>query len=83
MQNCDTHCPFLNREDSRCSEHFQLTDLQHAFHYCFDQYKACPSYLELLVERRVRRIQANATAQRPYVSLTIGGQSFQGTAAAA
>ena len=73
MPSCDSHCPFLNREDRRCSEHFQVTDLQHAFTYCFGSYKACPSYLEMLVERRVRRIQAHAT--QSYVSLTIGGRS--------
>ncbi|HTL28795.1 MAG TPA: hypothetical protein VL282_06240 [Tepidisphaeraceae bacterium] len=49
------HCPFLNRADSRCSENFNLDRLGHAFRYCFDKYKACPNYLELLVERRVRR----------------------------
>ena len=49
------HCPFLNRTDSRCGSHFTLERLEHAFAYCFDRYNACPVYLELLVERRVRR----------------------------
>ena len=49
------HCPFLNRADSRCSENFNLDRMGYAFRYCFDQYKACPNYLELLVERRVKR----------------------------
>jgi hypothetical protein len=49
------HCPFLNRADSRCSNHFSLDRLNHAFDHCFDRYKSCPTYLELLVERRVRR----------------------------
>jgi hypothetical protein len=49
------HCPFLNRADHRCSENFNLDRLGYAFHYCFDQYKACPNYIELLVERRVKR----------------------------
>jgi hypothetical protein len=52
------HCPFLNRTDARCSKHFCLDHLQHAFKFCFDRYKACPVYLELLVERRVRRLSA-------------------------
>jgi hypothetical protein len=47
----------LNRADSRCSENFNLDRLGYAFRYCFDQYKACPNYLELLVERRVKRAQ--------------------------
>lgn len=49
------HCPFLNRADHRCSENFNLDRLGFAFRYCFDKYKACPNYLELLVERRVKR----------------------------
>ncbi len=52
------HCPFLNRTDSRCGTHFTLERLEHAFAYCFDRYTACPVYLELLVERRVRRGEA-------------------------
>jgi hypothetical protein len=49
------HCPFLNRADRRCSENFNLDRLGFAFHYCFDKYKSCPNYLELLVERRVKQ----------------------------
>ena len=58
---CD-HCPFLNRADSRCSQNFHLDSLQHAFKHCFGQFKACPTYVELLVERRVKRIMAGAVA---------------------
>jgi len=57
------HCPFLNRTDSRCGSHFTLERLEHAFAYCFDRYNACPTYLELLVERRVRRGEAKEAAQ--------------------
>jgi hypothetical protein len=49
------HCPFLNRADSRCSENFNLDRLGYAFRYCFDKYRTCPNYLELLVERRLKR----------------------------
>lgn len=49
------HCPFLNRTDSRCGQHFHLDHLDHAFEYCFDRYTACPTYLERLVERRLRQ----------------------------
>ena len=55
MSDRVVHCPFLNRADTRCSRHFSLDDLEHAFDHCFDRYKTCPTYLELLVERRVRR----------------------------
>jgi hypothetical protein len=49
------HCPFLNRADARCSQHFSLDRLGHAFDYCFGYYEGCGVYLELLAERRVRR----------------------------
>ena len=52
------HCPFLNRADRRCAEHFSLDHLQHAFRYCFDAYKTCPLDLEMLVERQVKRVSA-------------------------
>ena len=55
MAEQEHHCPFLNRPDERCAEHFQLDQLGHAFAYCFDRYAACPVYIERLVERRVRR----------------------------
>ena len=55
MPDQGNHCPFLNRADRRCSEHFSLDHLQHAFKYCFDRYTTCPMYMELLSERRSRR----------------------------
>lgn len=73
MPCTDPHCPFLNREDQRCADHFQVTHLQHAFRHCFDNYKACPTYLEMLVERRVRQVQAQHV--QPLVPLTIAGQN--------
>ena len=62
MNTCGSHCPFLNRADQRCSTYFSLDRLTHAYEHCFDAYQACPIYLELLTERRVRRLQAGATA---------------------
>lgn len=61
----DHHCPFLNKSDARCSDHFQLSNLEHAFEYCFDRYQACPVYLERLVERRVRRVEAQLAYPGP------------------
>jgi hypothetical protein len=49
------HCPFLNRSDARCVRNFSLGRLGHAMRYCTGQYTACPTYIELLVERRARR----------------------------
>src|SRR3954451_12536994 len=54
--DCGEHCPFLNRSDRRCSSFLSLDRINHAFDHCFGEYKACPVYLELLVERRVRRL---------------------------
>jgi hypothetical protein len=54
------HCPFLNRAEERCAGHFSLEGLDRAFRYCFDRYTLCPAYLQLLVERRVRRSEAAA-----------------------
>jgi hypothetical protein len=48
------HCPFLNRADSRCSNHFSLDKLDSAFDHCFGQYKSCASYAEMLSERQMR-----------------------------
>jgi len=55
MENCAAHCPFLNRHDRRCSKHFSLDRLNSTFDHCFGSYKACSVYMELLVERQVRR----------------------------
>ena len=55
------HCPFLNRADPRCSDAFSIEKLDHAFEHCFGRYTACDVYMELLIERRVRRSEAAAT----------------------
>ena len=49
------HCPFLNRSDPRCSTHFSLDSLSEAFADCVGAYGECPTYRELLAERRTRR----------------------------
>ena len=53
------HCPFLNRTDPRCADHFKLDHLQHAFKYCFASYMTCPVYAQRLFERRVRQLTAS------------------------
>ena len=57
------HCPFLNRDDDRCSENFSLDHLGDAFTRCFGSYSACPVYAELLAERQVRRSRAASANQ--------------------
>jgi hypothetical protein len=56
------HCPFLNRSDARCVENFSLDRLKHSLRHCFGNYAACPTYIELLVERRTRRAAAAAAS---------------------
>jgi hypothetical protein len=58
MSDREHHCPFLNRSDHRCSRFFSMHDMQHAFEHCFDAYKSCGVYRELLAERQARRGQA-------------------------
>jgi len=61
MSDHGHHCPFLNRTDSRCGEHLKIDRLDHAFEYCFDVYAACPVYLDLLIERRTKSADTQAT----------------------
>jgi len=68
--HCGEHCPFLNRSDYRCSDKLRLDHIDHAFDYCFGDYKACPVYLEQLAERRVRRVCGLLTSQEPVSNQT-------------
>jgi hypothetical protein len=58
MSDREHHCPFLNRADHRCAGFFSIEGLQHAFEHCFDAYKSCGVYAELLAERQAARAQA-------------------------
>jgi hypothetical protein len=86
MSEQGSHCPFLNRSDIRCSNHFSLERLDHAFRFCFDQYQKCPAYLELLVERRVRRMTGSVTTvgrsngASPLVQIKLNGRPDNSTA---
>ena len=67
MSDREHHCPFLNRADHRCSAFFSIERLQHAFEHCFDAYRSCAVYHELLVERQARRSEAAAAGgSRPH-----------------
>jgi hypothetical protein len=61
MSDREQHCPFLNRADRRCSAFFSIERLQHAFEHCFDAYRSCDVYRELLDERQARRSEAAAS----------------------
>lgn len=77
MSYDNRYCPFLNRNDSRCAERFQVSHLQFAFQHCFEQYKSCPTYLELLVERRVRQgTMAHGQTATNLVPVTICGKAM-------
>ncbi|MCC6423118.1 MAG: hypothetical protein IT447_06520 [Phycisphaerales bacterium] len=86
MQATGPHCPFLNRSDERCGDHFRLDHLHHAYKYCFDRYAACPVYLELLVERRVRRNTSTGVSHEPQITpvqVTVRRRNHQPLAAGA
>ena len=69
------HCPFLNRADARCAEKFSIEHLDYAYRFCFDKYQTCPVYLELLVERKVKRVNGsvvrNADSRGPLVQVKV------------
>ena len=69
------HCPFLNRSDDRCSNHFSLDRLGKALEDCFGEYHSCPTYAELLIERQVRRagdrVLVNRHATTSFVQLRL------------
>ena len=66
------YCPFLNRNEARCAEHFSVNRLQHAFDHCFNEYSNCPSYQAMLNERN-DRAGAEVSGTR-VVTLTIRGR---------
>lgn len=47
-------CPFINRDDPRCSRHLSLSQLDQAFNVCLNSYRDCPTYARLLLERQQR-----------------------------
>ena len=55
-----SQCPFIDRVDHRCPSYFSLERLDHAFDVCFDRYKSCPLFRELMAERRMRRALGDA-----------------------
>jgi hypothetical protein len=73
MSQHESHCPFLNREDSRCANHFSLEKLDRAFDHCFGQYQVCPTYQEMLGERRERQLDEHSGLTRTvvYANLTV------------
>jgi len=73
MSDTVSHCPFLNRSDSRCSEAFKLDHLRRALQFCFDQYQSCPVYGQLLTERQARR----SNASNFFVQISLPAQSAQ------
>ena len=86
MDDAVRHCPFLNRADGRCAEAFKLDGMRHAYRFCFDRYKTCPIYFELLMERRVRRADARVSANEGpsnlvQVTISAGGHSADARAA--
>src|SRR4051794_15479449 len=61
-------CPFIERVDHRCSSYFSLERLDHAFEICFDQYKACPLFQQMMAERRQQRLGGLAGREGEHAS---------------
>jgi len=74
MEFSGRHCPFLNRQDARCTQHLSLGALGHAYEHCFDQYAGCTVYYDLVVERKGRQGGGDA--------VEIAGRDKQSAAAA-
>jgi len=58
MKGHGSHCPFLNRSDPQCAEYLRLGSLVHAFEHCWGEYRSCPVYADLMMQRRARRRSA-------------------------
>ncbi len=43
-------CPYANKSDTRCANHWTLRNLFQAFSQCADRYTACPVYRALKQE---------------------------------
>ena len=71
------HCPFINRADARCSHNFTLDRLQQAYGLCFNSYHACPVFVELLAERRIRRGENISITARNVSHAGTNGQLVQ------
>ena len=44
-------CPFINKADNRCANHWTLNNIMQAFGHCADSYTTCPVYRKMLVEQ--------------------------------
>ena len=42
-----TVCPYVNKSDTRCANHWTLRNLCQAFTHCADQFAVCPVYRAL------------------------------------
>jgi len=84
MSKAIPQCPFLDGADARCSNCFRLEDMKHAFKFCFGRYRACPTYLQLQVEGRMRGMEnAGHHAKSEFVECSISAADARGRAAAA
>jgi len=70
-----SHCPFINRNDTRCSTRFTLGRIAEAFGVCLNHHETCPTYQRILREQGE---SINPGGQRhQYAVLTLKGQSYR------
>jgi hypothetical protein len=82
MSDRGHQCPFINRGDTRCSHNFTLDRLEQAYDLCFNSYHACPVFVELLAERRIRRGENISITARKVAHAAAAGELVQVTVAA-
>lgn len=70
MSDCGDECPFLNIMDHRCAQCLSLQSLDYAFEYCLDEYRACGIYVDMILERQLRRaVELNHAAAKVQIIL--------------
>ena len=69
------NCPFLNGSDVRCSRYFNLDRVGHVFAHCVDEYRACPTYRELVDERAERKARRRGQEAVTYGRNDGGGEA--------
>ena len=58
----DQACPFVDRDDSRCSNRFSLGRIDQAFCVCFDAFHVCPMYHQITSEAAQTEVDRRRTA---------------------
>lgn len=58
------NCPYIDENESRCSECLNMRNLEGAFELCIDQYRLCSHYLDLSRAQPARAGTARLVKQK-------------------